>query len=47
MKLINQDAKYTYFDVDTQPYSVKLDKTNFTAKISHEGKDYYSCQEVK
>ncbi len=44
MKILNQDNNYVDVEVDSQPYNVKLDKNNYTAKISHEGKDYYTCK---
>jgi hypothetical protein len=44
MKMLKQDDDYVDFDVVSQPYLVKLDKNNFTAKISHAGKDYYTCK---
>jgi hypothetical protein len=45
MKIVNQDASHVYFEVISQPYDVKLNKNNFTAQISHDGKVYYNCKE--
>ena len=45
MRIINQDKDSALFEVISQPYDVSLNKNNYTAQISSEGKVYYNCNE--
>jgi hypothetical protein len=50
MKIINQDTNYVHFEAHeayNKPFTIKLDKKNFTAQIFQDGNENYTCQEVK